>query len=66
MKELPVLKKSRGFNSAIDPRQQTWNEDIGFEFLEAAVNVDITDGFRISRRKGYSNSVPGVAHSLHV
>jgi len=63
MKELPILQKNRGINAAIDPRQFVWTEN-GFEFLRAAVNVDITDGYRISRRKGFEYKVLGDAHSI--
>jgi hypothetical protein len=66
MKELTVLTKNRGINSAIDPRQQPYSPDKGFEFLEAAVNVDITAGFRITRRKGHELATAGVAHSFTV
>jgi hypothetical protein len=65
MKELTVLTKNRGINSAIDPRRQSYTPEDGFEFLEAGVNIDITDGHRIVRRKGFSYQLAGTAaHSL--
>jgi len=65
MKEIALITKTRGINSAIDPRQIPLT-DGGFENIAAAVNVNITDGFRIVRRCGYAAQRSCVAHSLFV
>lgn len=62
---MPFLRGCAGVNVKVDPVRLKYDPQTGVQFLAQAVNVDIDDSGRISRRKGL-RSIAAVsnAHSL--
>jgi hypothetical protein len=54
MAEVIVLYKCTGLNNVVDPVRLQYDSKAGVSELSAAVNVDIDETGRVSRRKGYS------------
>ena len=59
-----VLKATKGLNTKVDPVRLGYSKSSGIQELAVAVNVDIDDTGRISRRKGFTQRVAGNYHSL--
>lgn len=59
-----ILKGSGGLNTESDPVRSSYDPELGIWDLAACVNVDISDKYRISRRKGFTRKLAGDAHSL--
>jgi len=60
MKEVIVFKKSLGLHSTVDSATLPYSQEDGCSYLKSAINVDITDSERISRRTGCSLVAPGI------
>jgi hypothetical protein len=54
-KLVPVFRGAAGINNRVDPVRLRYNPETGISDLAAAVNVDIDDTGRISRRKGFTS-----------
>ena len=62
---MPFLRGCAGVNVKVDPVRLKYDPETGVQFLAQAVNVDIDDSGRISRRKGLrSIATVSNAHSL--
>jgi len=61
---LTILKATTGLNTKLDPVRLQYDKQAGIQELQAAVNVDIDDTGRISRRKGFEQKLAGSFHSL--
>jgi len=61
---VPFLTGSSGLNNIIDPVRLKYSSDTGVSELAEAVNVDIDDTGRISRRPGQEIVFAEVSHSL--
>lgn len=59
-----ILKGSGGLNTETDPIRSGYDPAIGVWDFAACVNIDISDKFRISRRKGFTRKLAGNSHSL--
>jgi hypothetical protein len=59
-----ILKATKGLNTKVDPVRLRYSKSSGIQELAVAVNVDIDDTGRISRRKGFTQRVAGTFHSL--
>ncbi len=59
---IPIFRGSTGLNTKVDPAK-IYDKD-GIKDLAVAVDVDVTDTGRISRRKGYSKQSSTASHSL--
>ena len=64
MSTLTILKGTTGLNAKVDPARIKYDPNSGIGELAVAVNVDIDDTGRISRRKGFTQRVAGSFHSL--
>lgn len=64
MSNLTILKATTGLNTKVDPARIKYDPNSGIGELAVAVNVDIDDTGRISRRKGFTQRVAGSFHSL--
>lgn len=69
---IPIMRGSRGIKSQSDPvrsaystSQSPYTKNTGLVDLAACMNVDISDKFRVSRRRGVTRKVAISAHSLH-
>lgn len=64
MKELTVIKNSIGIDLAKSSTRLAYDDE-GFNLLEAAVNVDVTDGLCLVRRNGFKLTLDVDAHSVY-
>lgn len=51
-KEITILRGSSGINNIVDPARLRFSQESGLSELKAAINVEIDETGRISRRKG--------------
>jgi hypothetical protein len=63
-KTIKVLKATKGLNTKLDPTRIRYTMNTGVQELAVAVNVDIDDTGRLSRRKGFTRRLTGDYHSL--
>ena len=64
MKEIAVISKTKGLDLRKDSATFSYSET-GYEFLQALVNADVTDGNLLVRRNGYEVVLPvSFGHSL--
>jgi hypothetical protein len=59
-----IFGGATGVNNKMDPHRLAFDGESGFGALPEGYNVDIDDGGRVSRRKGYTKRVSGASHSL--
>ena len=64
MSKITVFSGAKGLNTKTDPVRIDFNPKTGVTDLAAAVNVDIDDTGRISRRKGFTKVKTADCHSL--
>jgi len=65
MKELTIIQKTKGLHAQIE-NSQVLHAENGLEFLDVAINVDITDGGKILRRRGFTDTIQAnPAHSFY-
>lgn len=65
MKEVSVLRDTRGVHSGVDPRKLSYTVN-GFKYLEAFINMDVLDDGAVQTREGYTvTDVDGSYHSLY-
>jgi hypothetical protein len=64
MAEVLLLEKCKGLNTVVDPVRLDYDPKAGVVQLAMAVNVDVDDTGRISRRKGYVELRNEECHSL--
>ena len=63
-KLVKLFTGTRGLNTKLDPARLKYNPKSGVSDLAAALNVDIDDTGRISRRKGFTKQIAANCHSL--
>lgn len=62
---MPFLKASAGIHAKVDPVRLRYDPETGVQLLAQAVNVDVDQAGRISRRKGKRKIIDATApHSL--
>jgi hypothetical protein len=64
IKVFKLLSKTTGLNTKVDPVEIEYNPENGVQDLAVAYNVDISDGGRLSRRKGFTQQVDADCHSV--
>jgi len=64
MAEVTLLEKCAGLNTVTDPVRLDYDPKVGVAQLAMAVNVDVDDTGRVSRRKGYAQLRAESCHSL--
>ena len=62
-KPITIFRTANGLNTKADPAR-IYSDANGVQDLSVAVNVDVTDTGRLSRRKGYTRQRAGAFHSL--
>lgn len=66
MTNIPIIKQFSGLYTEADPARSQYNAEAGgLTTLAACMNVDISDQFRISRRRGITRKITSAAHSLY-
>lgn len=65
MAAITVFSGSTGLNNKVDPVRLAFDPDSNIGELAVAVNVDIDNTGRVSRRKGYEKIFSGNCHSLY-
>jgi hypothetical protein len=63
-KPIPIFRGAIGINNVVDPTRLLFDPDTGIQELAAALNVDLDDTGRPSRRKGFEAGLSQAAHSL--
>ena len=62
---ITIFAGSSGLNTKLDPVRTRFNPDTGIAEMQVAVNVELDDTGRVSRRKGYeATAVTDPVHSL--
>ena len=65
MKESPIISQTQGVHAQIESSKVPYTDN-GLQYLNYAVNVDITDGGKILRRRGYTATThTDSAHSIY-
>lgn len=64
MADVLLLDKCKGINNVVDPVRLQYDPKVGMVQLAMAVNVDIDDTGRVSRRKGYTQLRAEECHSI--
>ena len=64
MPDVILFRGTTGLNTRTDPARLRYDPKTGVQDLAVAVNVDIDDTGRISRRKGYTQKASASSHSL--
>jgi len=63
-RQLNLFRGSTGINNKIDPVRLGYDSEKGMQALASAVNVNVDETGRISRRKGFTSKLVKASHSL--
>jgi len=64
MEPIPLFTAASGLNTKLDPVRLRYNAEAGVSDLASAINVNIDNTGRVSRRQGYDLKTAGEHHSI--